>query len=217
MIPEAKRVFTVCVTVFVLGALVPAWASAATTGWMVNGTMLSGSESLATTAAVDQEGVLTIGTTEIVCSGSTVNGTAPVIEAPNRGKATSLEFAGCKTTATSPCTLAGGNAGGVIGTLPVTSEVTLEGTSAVLETIKPGGSIFTTIAFTGGSCALSGKQSVTGEALVEGPTSRGESTLQLDSAITTRASGDLKVGSTAASATGSALLALQSLKTWGYL
>jgi hypothetical protein len=184
---------------------------------MVNGTMLSGSEPLATTAAVDEEFAFTISTTEVKCTGSTFNGVAPQIEAPNKGSARGLEATGCKTSATSPCTLTGGNAGGVIGILPVTSEVTLEGTAAVVGTIKPQGAIFNTIAFTGGGCALSGKQSVTGKVIAEGPTSQGERTLQSASAVTTAASGDLKIGSTSASLSGSVLFQLASSKVWSYL
>jgi hypothetical protein len=217
MMSNAKQFLKVCVLMFVLCALVAASASATTVGWMVNGTMLSGSQALATTAAVDSPFVTTLaGVITITCTGGTLNGVAPQISSPSSGSASSAIFTGCGT-GSSPCVLAGQNAGGTIGSLPVTSEVTLEGTSAVVGTIKPAGSQFGTIALTGSKCSLTGVTSSKGEIVVEGPTNQGESTLQLSSAVTTAASGDLKIGAAAASLTGAALFKLANSDTFSYL
>jgi len=215
---KVKMIVTTLIAALAFTALAAASASATTPGWMVGGTNLASgaSEALATTAAVDQPGLLKISTVEVECTGNTLNGTAPKIEGTNKGSATSLEFTGC--AAKSPCSLAGQNAGGVIGTLPITAEATLEGALAVVATFSPKtGTTFTTIAFTGASCSLSGVQPVTGHAKVLAPTGQDERTLQLINAVVTAASDELKVGGSAAELKGSALLQLASGKTWSFL
>jgi hypothetical protein len=216
MMFKTRQFFVACTTVFMGGAVVPALSFATAPGWMVNGTELSGSEALAT-AAVDSEFVTTIaGVITITCAGSDLGGTGGAIESPNSGSATSVVFTGCHTAGGS-CSLAGQNAGGTIGTLPVTSEVTLSVSPVIQSVIKPSGSLFSTIAFTGSKCSLSGTTPTKGEVLVEGPTGRTEQTLQLGSAVTTAASGDLKIGADAASLTGSALFQLANSETFSYL
>jgi hypothetical protein len=215
--PKAKMFAT---TFFIAALALTALAASAfatTPGWMVNGTMLSGSQALATTAAVDSPGILTVtGVVTITCTGSTLNGVSPQIQSPSSGSASSLVFTGCGTGGGN-CSLSGQNAGGTIATLPVTAEATLGVSPTVQATFKPTGSQFATFAFTGSKCSLSGTNPVKGEILTEAPTGRTEQTLQLISAITTAASGKLKIGADAASLTASALLKLANSQTWSYL
>jgi hypothetical protein len=213
--PNAKQLFTICAAVFALGALTATPATATTPGWSVGGERLTGSEPLATTAAIDEDGRLKFGGTEVICSGKNLNATAPVIEASNKGSATSLLFTGCEVTLHG-CRLSGQNSGGEIGTLPVTTELTLEGALAAVATLKPNTGLFATIAFTGAGCTITGVQPFRGTAQVSFPTAQDESTLQLMNYIATAASGELKWGSNPASLEGSALLKLAGGRPWSF-
>lgn len=215
---KVKMIVTTLIAVFALSAIASASASAGE--WMVGGTSLTGSEALATTAKVDENGVLVAAGVTITCEGGTLNGVKPQIEeAGNKGSVESLEFTGC-SAAGENCKLAGQNAGGTIGTLPIHVSLELQpgSSSIVLATFLPNsGTTFATIAFTGSGCSLSGKQPVNGKALVEGPTGQEEKVTQEIKAITSQASGLLKVGGDSASLAGAALLKLVSEKTWSYL
>jgi len=207
---KVKLIIAVCLGVLAISALTSASASAA--GWMVGGTNLTGTEKLATTAAVDEKGVLTGGGVTITCEGKTLNGAAPQIEATNKGSATDLEFTGCKAAA--PCSIESEK----VKTEPVTVEATLEGTLAVVATFKPkSGTVFTVLHFLGAECALEGEQPVKGQAKVLAPTGQDERTLQLINAISSESSGELKIGSAGASLSGSALLKLENGKPWSFL
>jgi len=209
---KVRQVIMVCAGVLALSAMASASASAATAGWMVNGTMLTGSAALATTAAVDQEGVLKGGGVTVTCKGSTLNGVAPEIKVPNKGSAGDLEFTEC--SAASPCEVTPPT----VKTQTVLVEATLEGVLAVVATFKPEtGTIFATLKFSGSGCALSGTTPIKGQAKVLAPTGQDERTLQLINAITTEASGELLLGSSGASLTGSALLRLASGQSWSFL
>jgi hypothetical protein len=218
---KVKVIISAFIAVLALGALVSSTASAATPGWLVNGTLLTGEQkaALATTAAVDQNGVLKFKEITIECKGSTLDGIDPLIEALNKnlGSAQSLQFLGCAAIAGN-CTLVGEPV--TIGTLPVTTEPTLEGALGVATTFRPiSGITFATLKFTEKSeCAVSGeKLPVTGTAPATAPTGQDERTLQLLSVNVTSASGLLKVGSSAASLIGSALLKLASSLPWSFM
>jgi len=212
---KAKMIITTLIAVFALGALASASASAATAGWMVNGTLLSGSTPLATTAKVDQSGFLksSAANVELECSGTTLNGVAPEITSPSKGSASSLIFTSC--IALSPnCTIGSSE----IKTVPLLAEVTLEGVLAVIATFKPETkSVFATFLFNGEKCAAEGLNAVTGTAKVLAPTGQDERTLQQINAIATEVSNELKVGSSAAELKGSALLKLASSLEWSFL
>jgi hypothetical protein len=187
-------------------------ASAVTAGWMVNGTMLSGSAALATTARVDEKGVLTGAGFKIICEGKTLSGIAPEISAPNTGMAQSLEFTEC--AGEEPCTLASTT----IKTFPIGVEATLEGALAVVATFKPlTGTVFSTIKFEGTECGLAGETPIKGTVKVLAPTGQDERTLQLITSIATEASKELLVGSGAASLKGSILLQLANHQLWSFL
>ena len=61
---KMKVIIATFISVLALGALASSSASAETAGWLVGGTLLTGTQTaaLATTAAVDQEGVLKFST-----------------------------------------------------------------------------------------------------------------------------------------------------------
>jgi hypothetical protein len=211
---KAKMIVTTLIAVIGLSAIVSASASAA--GWMVNGTELKGSAALANTAAVDKNSKLTAAEVTIECTGKTLNGAGPEIKAGNTGHAKSLEFTGCKST-TETCKLGGGNATGIIGTLPVNAEATLSGALGVVAKFTPETKLFATIDYEGSKCALAGVQAIKGKVTVTAPTGQDERTAQEIVANVTEASDELQVGSSAAEFTGSALLELSKGEKWSLL
>lgn len=212
---KVKIIMMSLVAVFVFGALASASASAATAGWMVNGTLLSGLATLAPTAKVDKPGRLHAVGVEIECSGE-LNGVEPMLESPNMATIARLTFTGCKSTAEN-CTLAG-EPNATISTVPLLVEATLEGTLAAVATFSPKTkTTFATFNYEGAKCGLKGLNSVTGHAKVLAPTGQDERTLQQINVITEESSGELKVGSSGAGLEGSALLQLASGQTWSFL
>jgi hypothetical protein len=210
---KVKLITMACVAALALSAFASASASAATAGWMVKGTMLSGSKALATTAAVHEFGKLKAAGVTIECKGGTLNGIAPEIKSPNLGAAKSLEFTGCKSI-TANCEISPEK----INTVPLLAEATLEGALAVKVLFKPETkNTFTTVEYTGALCALQGVQPVTGKATVSAPTGQDERTLQQLNANVTETSGELKVGSSPAELKGVALLRLASGEPWSFL
>jgi hypothetical protein len=206
---KAKPLITACLLVLALSALTPAVASAATAGWMVNGTLLAGSRALSTTAAVEEEWQVQAAGVSIKCSGSIVNAMSPEIVAPNRGAAKSVTFNGCSANANCKVPTS-------ISTLPILTEATLDGTLAVKEVIKPETKTpFATLLLEGELCALDGVQPVTGKASVLA-SGHEERTLQQFHA-TTEVAGELKIGSSSASLTGSSLVRLASGEPWSFL
>jgi hypothetical protein len=211
---RTKMVVTAVVTVVSGGLMSVSAATATTSAWFVNGTQLSGSAALATTTSVIQPSTLAVsGVITIECTA--LNGIAPAISSPNKETATSLEFRGC-TAAAGNCSLAGQNAGGTIGTLPVTAEVTLQAPPAVLVTFQPSKSLFATIALTGAKCSLAGVNPVKGKALVEAPTAQNEDEEQRMYGATTSTSGVLTLGSDAASLFGGGFWKLASGAKWSF-
>jgi len=211
---RAKVIIAAFIAALAISAVGSAAASASTAGWMVNGTLLSGSKPLATTAAVMKTGVLTFSTVTVECTGETLNGIAPAIESSNKGSATSLEFTACKTPTGSKCELVGTK----VNTLPITVEATLSGTLGVRASFSPKtGTLFTTLLFKGASCAIAEEvQPVTGKANVLGPTGQDERASQ-EIVATALTAGELKVGSSAATLAGAALLRLASGESWSFL
>jgi hypothetical protein len=207
--PKAKLIKTVCLAALALSALTSTTASAATAGWMVNGTLLTGSKAL-TTAAVDEEWQLNAAGVTIRCAGTNVTATGPEIVAPNKGAAKSVTFNGCSTNEHCKVPIS-------ISTLPILTEATLDGALAVKELIKPETkTTFATILFEGALCALEGVQPVSGRASVLAPTGQDERTLQLYKATAIEA-GELKAGSNTATLNGSSLIKLANGEPWSFL
>jgi hypothetical protein len=210
---KAKLVITTCIVTFAFSAVVSASSSAVTAGWMVNGTMLIGSKAVATTAAVDEFIKIKAAGVTIECKGSTINGVAPELKSPNRGGAASLEFTACKSI-TANCEISSEK----ISTRTILLEATLEGALAIKVSLVPETKNgFATIEYDGALCALQGVQPLSGKWTMLAPTGQDERTLQLLNLVTTEASGELKVGSSAAELKGSALWRLASGESWSFL
>lgn len=137
-------------------------AASASAGWWVQGTNLSGSAALASTAKVTEGLKLSTGKeAKIECTGTTLNVSKGEIASPNKLAASSVTFNGCKS-AVANCTESPSS----LGTLPVLA-TELTGVSDLAEdklTIAPtSGTTLATFEFSGGSCAFSGKQAVKGK------------------------------------------------------
>jgi hypothetical protein len=211
--PKIKLILAACAVALALNALTAAAASAATAGWMVNGTLLSGTKALATTASVSSKLKLKIASITIECQANTLKGIAPELLATNKIKATSLEFTECNGTK-GECKLGSEK----INTLPVLLEATLEGTLAITAKLKPETkTTIATVLFEGGACAIEGVQAITGGVAILAPTGQDERTLQQASSITTEASGELKVGTSGASVEVTASSRLASGESWSFL
>jgi hypothetical protein len=201
--------------VLALSGLATAMASAATAGWKVNGTFLTGTKALATTAAVDEHGKLNAGQVEINCVASTLTGVSPQINGTTEhGDAQSLEFNEC--TGNSVCPLAASQKEKV-KTLPVLVDLTLDGTLAVKGRFLSTNSskLFATIAFEGAECSFKGTQPVKGAQTVLAPTGQDERTLQL-LAATEEEPGALTLGNTPATLKGSILVRLASGEPYSF-
>jgi hypothetical protein len=100
MFKKVKLLLASCVVAGVLGVLPVAAASAATSGWMVNTFLLSGSKGLAATAEVTEPIDIAFGSGllfGIECLGSQLESQNLEITAPNKGAATSITFTGCRS------------------------------------------------------------------------------------------------------------------------
>jgi hypothetical protein len=208
---KIRAVVWVFLVGFVVCAVASASATAATAGWMVNGTLLSGSAALATSAPSDETAVLNGGGLNIECSGPG-DQTKPEIKSPNKGSAASVIFTGCMTKDAN-CSVPAS-----IGTVPVLGEATLEGALAVQVKFKPEtGTIFATLKFSGEICSVAGIKPVTGKVTASRPTGQDERTVQEMVVNTTEGAGELFIASSAASLKGAALAKLQNGLPWSFL
>jgi len=212
---KIKLVIAAFAAVLAVGAVASTTAFAATEGWMVNGTMLSGSKKLMTTGKVTSPGKLASASVEVECTGSEIGGVAPEIVAPNKGGASSVVFKECGTVGASSavCTLNTKT----LSTVPVLlTELTLDGTLAVKGAVVPETkSEFAKLTFTGGECAVAGTQPVTGKVLILAHLGQDEMTWQ--PVLLFSDTGALKLGSGAATLTGAGELATENLEPWSFL
>jgi len=210
-----KLVIAAFAAVLAVGAVASTTAFAATEGWMVNGTMLSGSKKLMTTGKVTQAGLLKGSGVEVECQGSEIGGVNPEIVAPNKGGASSVTFNGCLTVRESAktCTLNTKT----VSTVPVLlTELTLDGTLAVKGAIVPETkTTFASLTFTGAECALLGTQPVTGKVLILASLGQDEMTWQ--PVLLFSDAGSLKLGSGGAELHGAGELATENLEPWSFL
>lgn len=203
---DARWVFA---TILAMLAFISTFPDSAPAGWFVAETALSGSASLSTTAAVDTNIGLKAAGVTVECKGAVVNGVSPEIASPNKMSASSLTFNECQ--ANENCTVTK-----TIASVPVIAELTEQTLQEDQATITPKTkTTLATIKYEGALCALSGIEPVTGKALASAPTGVVEETLQKLKA-TPSASGELKVGSSSAELSGSALMKLASGKTFSF-
>jgi hypothetical protein len=187
-------------------------SSAATVGWMVNGTLLSGSKALATTAQVEKNFTAGFAGVKVECTG--LNATAPQITAPNKGSATSIEFTGCAGAA--PCSIEGST----IKLLPVLLEASASGALAVTATFTTDASkhLFTTLKFLGATCSVGGETvPLSGQFKALASRGQDEQVGQLFAAKVTEASEEFKVGSSNASLECYIIIVLATSVPWSFL
>lgn len=210
---RVTRVGVLFVGVLVISVVGCASAWATTAGWMVNGSQLTGTAALATTAAVDQKIELLApeaGVT-IICNNKTLNSASPTINGSNEmGSATSLELTECANFG--PC---GISAGGILLT-QVLIDLTLDGTLATKGRFLPLSKNFATIKFEGAECGIAGVQPVSGGITFLMPTGQDERTLQLIT-FTNEEPGSVKVGKDSAEFKGSFLVRLASGLPFSFL
>jgi hypothetical protein len=210
---RTKMIVPIFIAMLAFSALASASASAATAGWMVNGTNLSGSAAIATTAKVHEAFALAGGGLNITCTGN-LNGVRPEIKSPNKDFAQELVFTACTTT-NGGCTVPT-----EILTVPILTEATLDSSNAlgVIDTFKPEtGTLFVNIPFKGELCAVVGTKPVTGKVTTLAPTGQDERVAQLLVANVAEGASEIFIASSAASFKGSALLQLQSGQAWSFL
>lgn len=188
-------------------------AAAAEAGWMVNGTKLTGTAALSTTAAVHEKFALTFAGEEIDCNGEDLTLVKPTINGASRMNDTeSLEFNKCATG--SPCVLATST----IRTLPVLVDLTLDGALAVRGHFLPTNTSKTlaTIEFEGTECTFAGAEPIKGTLAFLAPTEQSENTLQLIR-TKTETNGELNLGLFAVTVSGSFLLRLANGGSFSFL
>lgn len=208
--PRTKLALATCLPLLALGALASA-ASAATAGWMVNGSLLSGTKAVGT-ASISSAWQLEVAGIIVSCNGSTIDNVHPELVAPNQAKAISFQFTECAVNSGS-CFITK-----TLGIVPTITESTLDGALGIKETIKPQTkTLFATIKFEGAECLLAGTDPVTGKISVLDPSGQDEKTMQEFTSTTTAASGELRVGSSGASVKGTALTKLASGEQWSFL
>jgi hypothetical protein len=180
-------------------------AGTASAGWFVEGSELTGTAALATTASVDENFKLTAAGITIECTGSTLNSASPELKAPNLIAASSLTFSECKSTPSEPCTLATKT----ISTVALLAELSGLAFPEVKAIFAPKTkTTFATIKFNGSECALAGTQPINGKATTTLLAGQEEKTFQQIKVKTTK--GEFKLGSSEAELTGAALLKLIS-------
>jgi hypothetical protein len=187
-------------------------ATAATAGWMVNGSLLTGTKALTTTAATDEEFALQVGSLfTIECQDASIKPTLPEITAPNRLVLKGYEMTQCSlANEEGACHLGGSKV--VVGSL--LAEATLDGTLGVRAVFKPEtGSALFSWEIVGVECIADGKDSLGGQATMLAPSGQDERTLQLLKWATT--TGEIKPEPT--NVKGSELLRLASGEAWSFL
>lgn len=209
---STKRTLTAAAVLIACGLLAPLSASAAPAGWMVNGTLLSGVAAMQSKAVVDVPFLITAAGETVRCKG--INNKDFTISSPSMALAEFLEFTECGVITGTTCLLKGT----VIKTVPLLIEATLDGTLASKATAAPETKeLIAEPEFEGEMCAFKGKQPLRGKFSLLAPEGQDERTFQLISAVTSSASGELKLGTSAASLTGTILQGLESDKPWSHL
>jgi hypothetical protein len=210
---RARVVLGSLMVVLVVAAVgVPGSAMAATAGWMVNGTQLSGSAAVATTAKVTEPYKVSGGGLNIECKSAVAEAVKPEIKAPNKVSVTAGINSGCTTT-NANCTVPAS-----IASVPSIAEITLDGALATVGVVKPQtGTIFSTIKFSGENCAVAGIKTLSGSFQVVTPTGQDERPIQLSESKVTEAEKTLFIASSAVSASAAGLGTLASGLWWNFL
>jgi hypothetical protein len=174
---KAKLLLAMCLTALCASVSMPGSASATTAGWMVNGTILTGTAGLpgtvATTPASLEDPELEI---SIKCNSKVVDGTNLQISAPSGGGADGLSFLECEALTPAGCSLQSPT----IATLPLAFlEITLEGALAIAGGIKPRIKVtLGSFDLVGKACAIASIYTLGGTIALLAPLGQDERTLQ---------------------------------------
>jgi hypothetical protein len=218
VLSKVKVMMLVVAAVAAFSALGAASASAE---WLVGGTVLTGSAALTNQALVDATSTLLVPALglSIVCGGHFLDGTDPLIIAPDKGFASALTFLGCNTTApASGCALEEKEQ--PIATNPILARAFL-GTGEedrVLFSPETKG-IFANIKFSEkNTCAFNGIEPVKGSLIAGAPTGRLNLATQPLVGLGSVENHSLEIGTQPAFLDGGrALLALVSGSTWSFM
>jgi hypothetical protein len=195
--------------------------SSASAIWMVGGTNFHGTANLATTAVVHEATKLLVPSLEdltITCSGSSLDGSEPRIEALDKGFAKSLTFLTCNTGKPN-CELEEANQ--PIGTFPLLVLAELGTKESVKLLFEPETKrTFAEIKFLGtNTCALAGGEPVKGLLTLSSPDGQLELLSHLIETLGSFENNSLEIGAgnKAYLIGGKALLRLQSDSKWSFL
>lgn len=166
-----SRVKITMLTLFATLAFSVVAVASASAGWFVGGAELKTSAALSTTAIVHQAQTLLVPALKlsIVCSGKSLDGVSPEIIAGSTGKAASLKFLECNTTAPATgCALEKANES--ITTNLILARAIL-GPGEAVKILFAADSTFTIIKFNeANTCAFGGEEPVKGELVINVPT-----------------------------------------------
>lgn len=219
-----SRVRVTMLMLFAVFAVSATAAATASANWFVNGTELTTTAALSTTAKVDESTKLLVPNLEdltIECTSSILSGEAPLINGANgTGAAKSLKFETCNTTKPATgCALATKNE--TIKTSAVSARAFLATTAPADRVLfsPQAGKIFTEVAFNeGNTCALAGLQPVKGAVTIGAPTGQTEELAQAITGLGSVENNSLEIGTgnKAYLVGGSALLTLASGSKWSF-
>lgn len=213
---RAKCLVAVVGMAFAIAASMSTQVFAATSGWMVNGTKLTGTAAISTTASVHEPFILDFSGEEIRCSGEDLSLAKPVINgASGMSDVESLGLRKCHGN--SICPLATGM-NEEIKTLPVLADLTLDGTPGTKGRFLATNTskLLATIDFEGAECSFAGPSGIFGALAFLAPTGRSESTLQSINLVT-EVAGELRLGPIPATLDGSFLLRLANSGSFSFL
>jgi hypothetical protein len=198
---RAKFMAAAIVAVLAIGAVGTASASAAE--WKVGGSTFTGKKTINKATKTIENYTLTAAGVTITCTGLEVAG--GFIEEPATNGAEHLVFTGCK--ASGVCTVAT-----TLTTNAVKSTATAGSPVKIL--FEPtSGTNFITIEFTGAECSLKGKKETTGKVTCTAP---GAATSQVEQELACNSTGELKLGTNAATFKGKGDLTLEGDPSWAF-
>jgi hypothetical protein len=220
IIKGMSRFKVLSIALFAVAAVSAVAVSSASAIWMVGGTNFHGTAALATTAVVHEPATLLVpnlGLT-ITCSGTSLDGLEPRIEALDKGFAKELKFLSCNTNKEN-CALEVTNQ--AVPTLPLLVLAELgAGESVKLLFTTETKSTFANVLFSeANTCALAGTQPVKGSVNLSSPDGQLELLSHLLTALGSFENNSLEIGAgnKAYIDGGKALLRLQSDSKWSFL
>lgn len=210
-----KYLIAACGMLLVVVTSASSQAFAAEAGWMVNGTQLTGTVAVSTTAAVDQEFEATSGEVKVNCKPKLWGWINKILVAAKKAATAILAIDQCGGNTI--CQLAA-TMNGIIQTLPVQIDLTLDGVSGVKGRILATNTsqLLATIAFEGAECSFAGVNGISGTQGILMPTGQSERSSQLTQFVT-ETPGELKLAFSAMTLKGASLTRLASGASFSFL